>query len=238
MIFEELDYRETPLGAISLRRRTEPRVNDELVYEVKLGDEFLMSSLFTVGERALATRALTRMTGSALDVVVGGLGLGYTARAALQDSNVAELLVIDALGEVIEWHRRGLVPLGLEVSGDPRCRLICGDFFALASDPEAGFDPDVMGRRFDAVLLDIDHSPEHWLAPVHQAFYSDTGLRRLAAQLRAGGVFAMWSNDRPDAAFEAMLGQVFKDVRAELVTFPNPYTGDDAFCSVYSGLAA
>ena len=81
--FEELDYQETPLGAISLRRRSEPRLGGKILYEVKLGEEFLMSSLFVEAEKALAAIALQSLDAEELDVVVGGLGLGYSATEAL-----------------------------------------------------------------------------------------------------------------------------------------------------------
>ena len=115
LAFEELDFEATEIGELSLRRRREPRLNDETVYEVKFGDEFLMSSLFTVGETALAERALARIEGDC-SIVVGGLGLGYTARAALADENVREMLVVEALAPVIRWHQHGLVPLGAALS--------------------------------------------------------------------------------------------------------------------------
>ncbi|MDF9811036.1 spermidine synthase [Streptomyces sp. SPB162] len=110
--FEEIDWRPTPMGDISLRRRRDPVSGDE-VYEVKLGDEFLMSSLFTAGEIALTRLGLAQLPDAAdLDVVVGGLGLGYTAQAALDDPRVRSLVVVDTLGEVIDWHRRGPGPPG------------------------------------------------------------------------------------------------------------------------------
>ncbi|MBP7476242.1 MAG: hypothetical protein KA810_13395, partial [Pyrinomonadaceae bacterium] len=77
MRIEELGYEMTPLGELTLRRRPEPLLNNELIYEVKLGDVYLMSSLFTESERQLATLGLAPLTGE-LDVVIGGLGLGYT----------------------------------------------------------------------------------------------------------------------------------------------------------------
>ena len=83
--FEELDYQKTPLGEISLRRRAEPRIEGGIVYEVKLGDEFLMTSLFTASEIQLARLGLAALKGPDLDIVVGGLGLGYTAAAVLED---------------------------------------------------------------------------------------------------------------------------------------------------------
>ncbi len=230
--FQELDYRNTALGELSLRRRREPRLDDALVYEVVLGDEFLMSSLFTVGERALATLALARVGAAQPAVVVGGLGLGYTAHAALAGPSVAELVVIEALAPVIDWHRRGLVPLGEGLCADPRCRLVCGDFFALGLSAE-GFDHEQPGRCFDAVLLDIDHSPRHRLGADGDDFYTRTGLSRLARHLAPGGVFAMWSNDPPDAAFRTELEAVFGTVSAEIVRFDNPYTGQPASCTIY-----
>ena len=78
-MFEELDYRPTPIGALSLRRRRELTLDTD-VYEIKLGEEFLMSSLFTASEVALARLGLADLGHAGLDVVVGGLGLGYTAQ--------------------------------------------------------------------------------------------------------------------------------------------------------------
>lgn len=106
--FEELAWRETSMGVISLRRRLEPSVKVD-VYEVKLGDEFLMSSRFAVAEIELAQLGLAELPDAALpdtalDVVVGGLGLGYTARAVLDDPRVRSLVVVQVLGEVIRWH--------------------------------------------------------------------------------------------------------------------------------------
>lgn len=239
MLFEELSFHETPLGELTLRRRAEPRLNDVVIYEVKLGDEFLMSSLFTVGERALANLGLARLGNThGLEVVVGGLGLGYTAAEALKDERVTSLVVIDALGEVINWHRSHLVPLGEELSGDERCRLVCGDFFALASKPGAGFDYDAPGRQFDAILLDIDHSTEHWLSPSNESFYGPDALRTMARHLVPGGVFAMWSDAKPDARFVASLEAAFVAVTADEVTFPNPYTNWDSACTIYVGQTA
>lgn len=186
--FEEIDWRPTAMGDISLRRRRDPASGTD-VYEVKLGDEFLMSSLFTAGEIALAELGLAKLQDAELDVVVGGLGLGYTAEAALDDPRVRSLTVIDTLAEVIDWHRRGLVPLGARLTSDPRCRLVQGDFFAMAADSR-GLDPMEPSRRFHAVLLDVDHSPRHVLHPRHAALYQPAGLRALAEHLHPNGVFA------------------------------------------------
>lgn len=229
--FEELDYRETPLGDLSLRRRRMLSLGVE-IYEVKLGEAFLMSSLFHEVEEALAHLGLAELKGESWDVVVGGLGLGYTAAAALEHREVGSLLIVDALDAVIEWHQRGLVPLGGKLTGDPRCRMLHADFFELAQSAE-GFDPDRPGRKFHAVLLDIDHSPSNLLHPRNAAFYQREGLRALAGHLHPNGVFALWSDDPPDEEFLGLLGNAFANARAHVVTFPNPLTEADSASTVY-----
>src|SRR3979490_1247142 len=121
--FEELDFRPTPMGALSLRRRRQLSTGID-VYEIKLGDEFLMSSQFTVAEIELGRLGLAALQRANLDVVVGGLGLGYTAQAVLENSNVRSLMVVDTLAEVIEWHEQGLLPLGTQLTADPPCPLV------------------------------------------------------------------------------------------------------------------
>lgn len=229
--FEELDWRPTRLGEISLRRRWDPLFGTD-VYEIKLGDEFLMSSQFTTAEVEAARLALARLPGEPVDVVVGGLGLGYTAQAALADPRVRSLLVVESLREVIEWHDRGLIPASVTARSDPRCRVIQGDFFRLVA-AGAGLDPADPGRRFHAVIVDIDHSPRHLLHPDHAEFYRPAGLRRLSAALHPGGVFALWSNDPPEAGFLAGLATVFAAAGAEQVTFPNPIQGGTSSNTVY-----
>ena len=231
--FEELDYRRTPLGELSLRRRRVLSLGGTEVYEVKLGDEFLMSSLFSQGEIALAELGLSGLDAGPLDVVVGGLGLGYTACAALDLRAVREVLVIEALPDVIRWHRKGLVPLGERLTGDARCRLVNGDFFALAGSSGEGFDPVAPGRRFHAVLVDVDHSPRDLLHTGHAAFYLPAGLRRLTDYLLPGGVFALWSNDPPDDGFLQALGAVFASRQAHVVRFHNPLLNREAANTVY-----
>ncbi len=236
--FEELDYCSTPLGALALRRRRDPVLGGEPLLEVKLGDDFLMSSRFTAGEVALAEHGLAAVRAAHPDVVVGGLGLGYTAAAVLAQPSVRSLLVIELLGPVIDWHRRGLVPLGAQLCGDPRCRLLQGDFFALAAAAQGGLDPEDAARRFDAVLLDVDHSPRHVLDPRRGPFYEAAGLRALCRHLNSGGVFALWSNEPPDAEFQSALAQAFASSQAHVVRFDNPYTGHEAANTIYVARAA
>lgn len=222
--FEELDWRETPIGEISLRRRVEPTLGVD-VFEVLLGEEYLMSSLFTVAEVALADLGLAALDRGELDVVVGGLGLGWTARAALAHDAVRRLRVVEHLEAVIDWHRRDLLPHAAELTGDPRAELVHGDFFALAAAGELG--------SADAVLLDVDHSPRHVLHPSHAGLYTVRGLAGLQEQLLPGGVFALWSDDPPEEGFTALLRQVFATAEAHVVPFANPLTGGTSANTVY-----
>ena len=228
--FQELDRQFTPMGEISLRRRQEPSLEVE-VYEARLDDEFLMSSLFTVAEVELARRALAEVPGTDLDVVVGGLGLGYTARAVLDDRRVRSLNVIEALAEVIGWHQHHLLPLATDLTSDPRCHLVEGDFFAMVAGGSS-FGAQALDRCH-AVLVDIDHTPRHLLHRSHAAFYEPEGLRRLAGRLHPEGVFALWSDDPPDSDLMAVMNNVFASCEAHVVTFPNPYTDQEAANTVY-----
>jgi len=229
--FAELDYQRTALGELILRRRRVLAVDGREIFEVKLNDEYLMSSLFHEGEVALTDLGLTELTGEGWDVVVGGLGLGYTAAAALKYDQVARMIVVEALAPVIDWHQRELVPNGPLLSEDARCRYYHEDFFALARGD--GFDPDDSGHRFDAILLDIDHTPDALLNPSHADFYSEEGMMRLRAFLRPGGVFGLWSNDVPDKGFLAILSSVFDQVDGHVVEFENPIQGKTAANGVY-----
>jgi len=240
VLFEELAARQTRLGLLSLRRRFEPTVGED-VFEVKLGDEYLMSSLFTAAEEELARLGLAACDRSEdLDVVIGGLGLGYTALAALEDPRVSRLTVIDALEDVITWHREDRLPDTLGMAADPRVELVLGDFFSLARSGalgSAGRDGEP-AALLDAILVDIDHSTRHHLDPSHSDLYTPAGLTRLAAALRAGGVFALWSDDPPDGAFLDDLAKVFATTAAHEVRFPNRLTGASSANTVYVAVAA
>jgi spermidine synthase len=227
---EELDWRETPIGEISLRRRLDPQLKID-VYEVKLGDEFLMSSLFTVAEEALATLGLAALDRQEIDVVVGGLGLAYTAGAALADPRVRSLHVVEYLEPVIDWHEQKLLPLSPPIVDDRRCHLVHDDFFALVASG-SGFGRGTPAK-VDAVLLDIDHTPTHVLHGSHAGFYSPDGLRRVADRLNRGGVFALWSDEPPEDAFLDRLRDVFGRAEGHLVEFANPLTGGTSSNGVY-----
>ncbi len=236
-IFEELDCQSSPIGDISLRRRSEPRLKNQIIFEVKLGDEFLMSSLFVEAEEQLSTLGLAALKRNGhlkdLEIIVGGLGLGYTAVEALKDPDVKLMRVIDVMQPVISWHQRGLLPVGDILATDTRSELVQGDFFKLATAADEGFDKNKPQDKVHAVLLDIDHSPSHWLNDANQSFYTEASLKRLAEKIYSGGIFALWSNELPDEAFSDLLSRIFVNCEAHTITFPNPYTGEASCNSVY-----
>ncbi|WP_353950808.1 spermidine synthase [Knoellia sp. S7-12] len=225
MKIQELDFGETPWGAISLRRRFD-RVTERDVHEVKLGDDFLMSSQFTTGERELARIGLAAVTGASLTVLVGGLGLGYTAATALEDDRVTGLTVVEALEAVISWHERDLLPDTEGLAADPRVRLVRDDFFDMVRAGRAD-------RTYDAVLLDIDHAPDWLLRDDHGDLYTVEGFARVGAMLTDHGAFALWSDEPPEPEVVRRMGEAFEQSEAHVVAFPNPLTGGESTNTVY-----
>ena len=236
-VFEELDFQQTPYGDISLRRRSEPRLDDVIIYEVKLNEEFLMSSLFTEAEVQLAhlglTEILTHTNYDKLDIIVGGLGLGYTAAAALENPSVNSVNVIDIMQPVIDWHKKGLVPLGKQLTNDSRCTLTHANFYDIAGSKSQNFTPSSPNQLVHAVLLDIDHSPSHLLNQEHNEFYTVSGLQNLANKLHPAGIFGLWSNEPPDDAFISLLGSIFEKAWSQVISFPNPYTLENSENTIY-----
>lgn len=226
--FQELDVADTDLGELVLRRRRTVAAGDEWVYEVKLAGRFLMSSLNTQSERELADRALAKLAGDGLRVLVGGLGLGFTAAAALRDPRVAQVDVVERLPQVIDWHRRGLVPLGASLCADARCRFVLADCLQLLQRP---------GELYDAILIDIDDSPIHLLDASHESFYAVAGLQAARRRLRTGGVFALWTSLPAEPEVTARMGAAFADAAVETVVFDNPLLEEPEANALYFGRA-
>ena len=231
--YEELDFQPTLIGDLLLRRKRMPQFGDTDIYEVKLGEDFLMTSLFHEAESQLAKLGLGALDHDDLDVIVGGLGLGYTAAEALNDPRVTSLVVVDFLEAVIGWHQNGMVPLGKVLTKDPRCRLVHADFFAMARNIETSFDPAHPRRKHDAILLDIDHTPTNVLHQSNIHFYTEEGLKELAQHLKPGGVFGMWADGTPESFFTERLERIFAAAEAHAITFDNPITGGTSTGAVY-----
>jgi len=171
-----------------------------------------MSSLHTDSERVLVQTAIDIHAGDGLSVLVGGLGLGYTAREALLSERVAQVEVVELLPQVIDWLAQGLVPLSPELNDEPRLVVTQGDVYQRLAGPP--------GELLDLILIDVDHSPDERLGEENVSFYSTAGLQAARLHLAPGGVLAVWSYAESSPFAEA-LREVFANVRVEPVTYEN-----------------
>ncbi len=213
-----LDAVQTPIGMICLRTRPNPLAPDELVTEITIDHEFLMSSLNTASERALSSAAVRLHPGRKLRVLVGGLGLGYTAWEALQSDRVDHVRVIEFLPAVIGWTQKGMIPLADELNADPRLEVVEADVYALLGDEPR--------ETWDLILIDVDHSPDEWLGDDNATFYSDAGLRTARKHLAPDGYLGVWSHG-PHTPFGEGMRRVFGNLTVEDVTFDNPFLEDE-----------
>jgi spermidine synthase len=180
-----LAYEETPLGPICLRRRELLSAPGTVVTEVTLNHQFLMSSLHNDSERALARVAVEKHPGTGLRVLVGGLGLGYTAQAALDSERVGRVEAVELLPEVIEWLGAELFPLAAGLKADPRFGSVRGGVYERLLAPAS--------ERWDLILIDVDHAPDDRLDEASGRFYTEEGLRLASRHLAPRGVLGVWS---------------------------------------------
>jgi spermidine synthase len=132
-------------------------------------------------------------------ILVGGLGMGFTARAALDALAAdAEVVIVESVAAVVRWNRAVLGHLAGEPLADPRVSIIEGDVV----DAIAG-----AARRYDAILLDVDNGPSALTTFTNKRLYSADGLKRARRALRPGAVLAVWSTFQ-DATFTARLRAV------------------------------
>jgi spermidine synthase len=230
-------YEPSAIGMVCLRRRAIPSEPGAFATEITVDHQFLMSSENTASERALATRALELHGGSALRVLVGGLGLGYTAQAALASPRVAAVEVVELVAPVVDWLARGWIPLAGALRADPRFAVRLGDVYAelaappapvsaVASRRRAGREAPEAASSWDLVLIDVDHSPDERLGASSAAFYTETGLAAARRHLAPGGVLAVWSYAE-SSPFADALRAVFGDVRVESLSFENRVAGGE-----------
>ncbi len=215
--FKILAYESTPLGILILRRRELLSEPGTVVTEVTLNHEFLMSSYHTASKRALASVALDMFKGQNIQVLVGGLGLGYTASEVLASDRVDQVEVVELLPQVIGWLDQDLIPLADSLQGDPRLLVSQGDIY------ERLWHPPI--RQFDVILIDVDHSPEDHLNSANNLFYMEAGLQRARLHLAKDGILGVWSYAE-SSPFADALRQVFPEVRIKPVTFNNIHVNE------------
>ena len=210
---EILAYEDTPLGPLCLRRRELLAEPGTVVTEVTLNHEFLMSSYNTDSEREISNRSADIHGGSHLKALVGGFGLGYTARELLNDDRVASVEVVEYLPQVIDWLHEGLIPLSAELNAVEHLQLTPGDVYQrLLGEPQ---------EKFDLIVIDVDHSPADQLGAEEHEFYRASGLAAAKKHLADGGVLAVWSYAE-NSSFSEALRATFATTHVEPVRTYNP----------------
>jgi spermidine synthase len=166
-------------------------------FSIRLGRDELMNSRLSATEQALATIACEKIqTRKRPSVLIGGLGMGFTLRAALTVLDTqARITVAELVPAVVVWARGPMAKLSGDSLNDPRVRLHEGDVGDLI-----GF----ARSEYDAILLDVDNGPHGMTRKANDRLYDLKGLRAAHTALRPGGVLAVWSSG-PDAKFTARL---------------------------------
>ena len=170
---------------------------------IRVGLRILMSNRMHDSEIALAEVALAHVT-NPRTILVGGLGLGYTARAVLDRvSQEAQVTVLELVPELVDWNRKYLGGLAGHPLADPRCQVVVGDVFDELKRSRA---------TFDVILLDVDNGPQGLTQPKNQRLYGDWGIGACLAALRPNGVLAVWSQG-PNARYQRRLEALGAEVQ-------------------------
>ena len=198
----------TPHGELQLQRWNETDEKGQPVYEVIFNGVFLMASYNELSEKALATLAIEPLASNRqnLEVLIGGLGIGYSLQAALDHDRVQAVDVVEIEKYIIRWAKGVFSKQNHNACFDSRVRLIHMDLGDYISQTD---------KTYDAIILDVDNGPT-WLALANnRRIYEKPALGKFRALLRDGGVFTIWAAHQC-AAFQNRLKQVFG--RAELIT--------------------
>lgn len=168
-------------------------------FSIMLGGNELMNSRLSGSEQALATMACARIAGrKAPKLLIGGLGMGFTLRAALASlGQDAEVVVAELVPAVVRWARGPMAHIVGDSITDARVSIYEGDVSHLIDGVQASYD---------AILLDVDNGPNGLTREANYGLYGKAGLSRAKAALRAGGVLAIWSSS-PDEGFARRLGR-------------------------------
>lgn len=178
--------------------------------ELRVNGVFVMDTVATETERLLARTTLSRLQerrqgrlARPLQVLIGGLGLGFTLDEVLSDAAVTEVLVVEIEAALVDWHRDGLIPPTSGAFADPRTRVEVGDVAEVIETVPPG--------SVDAVLLDVDNGPGFLVYDANAAVYRAPFLRACRRATKPGGVTAVWSST-PSPELSAVMADVFAGV--------------------------
>jgi spermidine synthase len=220
----EVARAESARGEVVLAER---RAEDgPAVLELRVNGVFVMDNRETGSEQALATLALAEVE-RPRHVLVGGLGLGFTAREVLADRRVRRVVVVEIEEALVGWMRDGTIASGPALLADERLTVVPGDLRELVEE--------ITTTAYDLVLLDVDNGPGYLVHEQNAAVYRAPFLARLRALLTPGGAVAVWAaNEAPE--LEQALREVFGDCTR--ITHPVHLQGRDEHYFLYVARAS
>lgn len=177
----EVARAESERGEIVLRRRTSDTAAD--VLELRVNGVFVMDTLETTSEIELAAQALD-LVDEPREVLIGGLGLGFTLQRVLADARVQRAVVVEIEEPLIQWMRDGTVPHGPALLADTRATVVNADIAMAIAEARS---------TYGLVLLDVDNGPGYLVHEANEAVYEEAFVRRCRDVLAPGGVLVIWS---------------------------------------------
>lgn len=194
--YVEVARAESERGELVLRRRTEERTADAL--ELRVNGVFVMDTRETCSEVELAAAAL-ELVEHPRDVLVAGLGLGFTTQRVLVDRRVERVMVVEVEPALVGWMRDGTIPHGPSVLADRRVHIVDADIVRAVAEATS---------TYDLVLLDVDNGPGHLVHDANSAIYEHDVIASTGRIINPGGALAVWSaNPAPELA--AVMEKVF-----------------------------
>lgn len=203
MEYVEIARAASERGELVLRERR-PELGDTTPggLELRVNGVFVMDTVEVATERALATVALA-LVETPRDVVVAGLGLGFTMHEVLADDRVERCAVVEVEEALVQWMRDGTVPQGPALLADERVRLVVADIAVAVAEAKPA--------SYDLVLLDVDNGPGCLVHATNAGIYQAPFLAGLRRLLRPGGAIAAWSAAAAPALLSA-LAEIYDEV--------------------------
>ncbi|MGI8523286.1 MAG: hypothetical protein ACR2K3_08245 [Nocardioides sp.] len=198
MEYVEVAHADSPRGGLVLRARADGSAGPSII-ELRANGIFVMDSAEHTSEQALANAALA-LHDDPEAVLVGGLGLGFTASAVLADRRVRRCVVVEIEEALVGWMRDGTIPHGPELLAEERLTVVVADIAVAVAEARPA--------RYDLVLLDVDNGPGYLVHETNAAIYEPPFLAEVQRILRPGGALVVWSADR-SPALEDALGALF-----------------------------